>query len=155
MMSSSSTEATINFFLNFVKTRSSEISPTIIMSDCDKAQTNAIKAVYLESQLLLCWWHVLRAIRTHFNTKEFPGQWSLIQDWVRTTDDKEFEVCWKYIEEDTSVPKSLAQYIAQDWLPYKEMWSTTSRQNHTIFEKGNTNMLLEAYVTPIFTFISN
>ncbi|KAF8482190.1 hypothetical protein F5888DRAFT_1582308, partial [Russula emetica] len=42
-------------------------------------------------------------------------------------------------------PKSVAQYIARDWLPYKEMWTAMSRQNRMIFEKGDTNMLLEAY----------
>ena len=70
----------------------------------------------------------------------------LIQDWVRTTNDNEFNACWKYIKEDTSVPKSMAEYITQDWLSYKEIWSTMSHQNQTIFEKGDTNMLLEAYV---------
>ena len=69
-----------------------------------------------------------------------------MQDWVRTTDQNEFDACWKYIEKDTSVPKSVAEYIARNWLPYKEMWSAMSRQNRTIFEKGDTNMLLEAYV---------
>ncbi len=53
---------------------------------------------------------------------------------------------WKYIQEDTLVPKSLAEYIAQEWLPHKDMWSVTSCQNQSIFEEGDTNMLLEAYV---------
>ncbi|KAF8491687.1 hypothetical protein F5888DRAFT_1807194 [Russula emetica] len=78
-------------------------------------------------------------------TESARNIWSLIKDWVRTTDDNEFNASWKYIEEDTSVPKSVAQYIARDWLPYKKMWSAMSRQNRTIFEKGDTNMLLEAY----------
>ena len=57
---------------------------------------------------------------------------------------------WAYIESDTSVPNSVAQYIARDWLSHKEMWSAMSRQNRIIFEKGDTNMLLEVYV---ITFI--
>ena len=44
------------------------------------------------------------------------------------------------------VPNSMAQYIARDWFPHKEMWSAMSHQNRTIFEKGDTNMLLEVYV---------
>ena len=65
-------------------------------------------------------------------------------------DNDEFNTWWKYIEQDTSVPKSLSQYITRDWLPHKEMWSAMSCQNRTIFEKGDTNMLLESYVIASF-----
>ena len=117
------------------------------MTDRDQAQVNAIRATFPECGCVFyCWWRVLRAIQTHFNTKHFPVLWSQIQDWVRTTDSEEFNEHWMYIKGDTSVPKSVAQYIAQDWLPYKEMWSAMSCQNHMIFKKGDTNMLLEAYV---------
>src|SRR6266849_1958055 len=130
-----------------MKARDTEISLRGITTDHDQAQVNSIWAVFPECRrVFYCWWHVLRAIRTHFNTKEFPELWSLIQDWVRTTDENQFNASWKYIEEDTSVPKSVAEYITQDWLPYKDMWSAMSHNNWTIFEKGDTNMLLEAYV---------
>ena len=151
MLSSNGTQATIQYFLNLIKARSPGVSPSIFMTDRDQAQVNSIRAAFPECRrIFYCWWHMLRAIRTHFNTKEFPVLWSLIQDWVRTTDDNEFNAWWKYTEQDTSVPKSLAQYIARDWLPYKEMWSAMSHQNRTIFEKGDTNMLLEAYVIALF-----
>jgi len=42
------------------------------MSDRDKAQMNAVTGAFPESTLLLCWWHVLRAMRMHFRTEEFP-----------------------------------------------------------------------------------
>ena len=61
MMTSNGTEATIHFFLKFVTDCNLEIKPQFTMSDCDQVQLNAIKAVYLETKLLLCWWHVLRA----------------------------------------------------------------------------------------------
>jgi hypothetical protein len=66
MLTTSGAEATIHYFLNFVKEQSLEITPAIMMSDCDQVQINVIKAVYLESTLLLCWWHVLCAMWTHF-----------------------------------------------------------------------------------------
>jgi transposase-like protein len=78
MLTSSSTEATIKYFLNFVKLQSPQISPAVIMTDCDKAQMNAISAVYPDSMVLLCWWHVLRAIRMHFCTEEFPELWERV-----------------------------------------------------------------------------
>ena len=97
--------------------------------------------------MFYCWWHMLQAIWTHFNTKEFPELWSLIQDWVCMVDSNKFNTCWTQIQEDTNVPKSVSDYIAWEWLPHKEMWSAVSRQNRTIFEEGDTNMQLEAYVS--------
>ena len=153
MLSSNGTQATIQFFLNLIKAQSPSVLPSIFMTDRDHAQVNAIWATFPEcGRIFYCWWHVLRAIWMHFNTKHFPDLWSRIQDWVRTTNNKEFNVHWKYIERDTSVPKSVAQYITRDWLPYKEMWAAMSRQNCTIFQKGDTNMLLEGYV---ITFLIN
>src|SRR6266849_8723151 len=104
MLSSNGTQATIQYFLNLVKAQSPEVSPNIFMTDRDQAQVNSIRAVFSECRrVFYCWWHVLRAIWTHFNTKEFPELWSLIQDWVRTTDENQFNTSWKYIEEDTSL----------------------------------------------------
>ena len=70
------------------------------------------------------------------------------------TDDNEFNASWTQIQGDTKVPKSVAEYIARDWLPHKEMWSAMSRQNRTIFEEGDTNMLLESYVISNFKVYS-
>src|SRR6266852_204609 len=135
MLSSNGTQATIQYFLNLIKAESPEIVPNIFMTDRDHAQVNSIQAVFPKChRVFYCWWHVLHTIHTHFNTKEFLELWSHIQDWVCTIDKNEFNMCWKYIEKDTSVPKSVAEYIAQDWLPYKKMWSAMSRQNRTIFE---------------------
>jgi hypothetical protein len=147
MLSSNGTQATIEYFLSLIKAQSPGISPSIFMTDCDQAQVNAIRSVFPQCQrIFYCWWHVLRAIRTHFNTKEFEDLRSLIQDWVRTTDNNQFNAWWAQIRGDTNVPKSVAEYIAREWLPHKEMWSAMSHQNRTIFEEGDTNMLLESYV---------
>ncbi len=148
MLSSNGMQVTIEFFLNQIKARSPEISPSIFMTDRDHVQVNAIHSAFPNCpRIFYCWWHVLWAIWTHFNTKEFPNLWSLIQDWVRTIDEKEFNVWWAQIQGDTDVPSSVAKYIGREWLPHKEMWSAMSRQNRSIFEEGDTNMLLEAYVT--------
>ena len=155
MLSSNGTQATIEFFLNLVKARSPEISPSIFMMDRDHAQVNAIHSAFPEChRVFYCWWHVLRAIRTHFNTKEFPDLWSLIQDWVCTTDNDQFDTWWIQIRGDKNVPKTVADYIERDWLPHKQMWSAMSRQNHTIFEEGDTNMLLEAYVICLIIYLN-
>jgi len=94
---------------------------------------------------------VLHAIQTHFVITEFQDLWVLIQKWVHTTDQYEFDMWWEDIQNDQSVSQSLAKYLAWEWIPIKEMWSTIFHQDHTIFEEGNTNMLLEAYV--IITYL--
>ncbi|KAH9987602.1 hypothetical protein BJV74DRAFT_773849, partial [Russula compacta] len=43
---------------------------------------------------------------------------------------------------------TITNYITWEWLPHKEMWSAISCQNHSIFEEGGTNMLLEYHHVP-------
>src|ERR1700720_1168647 len=68
MISSNAHQETITFLLHAVQIGSPEIKPKRIMSDKDRAQMNSIQVVYPESQLLLCWWHVLHAWQQHFVT---------------------------------------------------------------------------------------
>ena len=65
-------------FLNFVKLRCPQISLVVIMTACNKAQMNVILAVYLDSTMLLCWWHMLHVIWMHFCTEEFLELWEHI-----------------------------------------------------------------------------
>ena len=144
MLSSRSMEATIQFFLNFVKARSPGMVPAIIMSDRDKAQMNAVNTVYLDSRLLLRWWHVLRAIRMHFCTEEFLEVWSHICEWVKTLDQLRFDTIWEWIQTEPSVPRSLIDYLKINWMPTIPLWSGTARKERMIFQEGDTNMLIEA-----------
>ena len=144
MPSSSGTEATIQYFLNFVKDRSPGVVPAIIMSDHDKAQMNAVKTVYPDSKLLLCWWHVLRAIRMHFRTEEFLEVWDRIHEWVKTSDQSRFDAIWEWTQTDPSVPQTLIDYLKINWMTIVPLWSGTARKERTIFQEGDTNMLIEA-----------
>ena len=144
MLSSSGTEATISFFLNFVKAQSPEITPAIIMTDCDQAQMNAITAVYPASNLLLCWWHVLRAMRMHFHTEEFPELWERVRELVKTSDQSRFDTLWEWIQTDLSVPKSFLDYLKTSWMSILPLWAGILRKNRTIYQEGDTNMLIEA-----------
>ena len=116
MLASSSTEATIVFFLNFVKACSPGVVPMIIMSDRNKAQMNAVNSVYPDSKLLLCWWHMLCAIWMHFCTEEFPEVWDHICEWVKTPDQSRFDVLWHWFQTNTSVPQSLVDYLKINWM---------------------------------------
>src|SRR5258708_25118986 len=112
MLSSNGTQATIEFFLNLIKAQSPAVLPSIFMTDRNHTQVNAIHTVFPEYQrVFYCWWHMLRVIQTHFNTREFPKLWMLIQDWVRITDDKKFNTYWTQIQDDPEVPKSMSQLV--------------------------------------------
>jgi hypothetical protein len=114
------------------------------MTDCDQAQVKAICATYPGCRVLYCWWHVLRAIWTHFMINAFSKLWTLIQDWVHMTDAAQFDAWWVQMQTDTSYPNTVIGYLARDWVPCKDMWSAIFRQNQSIFEEGDTNMLLES-----------
>jgi hypothetical protein len=98
--------------MNLIKAQNPCVSPLIFMTDRDQAQVNAICETYPSLHIFYCWWHVLRAIRCHFIITEFQDLWALIQKWVRTTDQYEFDVWWEDIQNDCSVPQSLAEYLA-------------------------------------------
>ena len=57
-----------------------------------------------------------------------------------------FAKLWVEISNDPSVPQSFVQYMRLEWLPEAKMWSLVMQKNCSILEKGNTNMLLKAYV---------
>ena len=144
MLSSGGTEVTILFFLTFIKTCSPGMVPAIIMSDRDRAQMNAVSTVYTDSKLLLCWWHVLRAIWMHFHTEEFPVVWDRIREWVKTSDQARFDLLWEWFQSNPSVPQTLVDYLKLNWMTIMPLWSGTMRKERTIFQEGDTNMLIES-----------
>ena len=150
MLTSSRTSATISFFVAWVKCISPAVRPAIIMTDRDQAQIAALHAVYPRSQIYLCTWHILHAIRSHFVTTEFPGLWDKIKKLVNTDDLATFFTLWDKICTDPSVPRSLVKYLATRWMPEVYMWSKTVRKERSIYEEGDTNMLIEAYVNAFF-----
>jgi len=116
------------------------------MTDRDQAQIATLEVVYPQSWILLCTWHVLHAIRTHFVTGQFQALWEKIKHWVITEDPAVFLNIWDEISNDPSAPQSVVNYLQTEWLPVLHMWSGTARRERSIFEEGNTNMLVEAYV---------
>ncbi len=134
------------FFLNWVKQASLDVRLSIIMTDRDQAQIAALQEVYPSSRIFLCTWHVLRAMRRHFVTNVFTSLWEKIQIWVKTGDSDKFSRIWQEISTDQAVPQSLVEYLKNEWMAITDLWSRVSRQNRHIFEEGDTNMLIEAYV---------
>ncbi len=116
------------------------------MTDRDHVQLNVLRIIYSNSQILLCKWHVLHTIQSHFNTNEFLDLWAKVKAFVKTLESADFARLWVEISNDPSVLQSFVQYIRAEWIPEAKMWSMVMWKNHSILKKGNTNMLLEAYV---------
>jgi hypothetical protein len=146
MLTSSGTTDTIAFFVRWVRDASPAVRPAVIMSDHDQAQLQALKEVYPLSQIWLCMWHVLRAIRSHFLITIFQSLWEKVKALVKTEDLTEFYTLWDEISTDPSVPPSFVQYMASSWIPASHMWSKVVRKDRSIYLEGDTNMLIEAYV---------
>jgi hypothetical protein len=146
MLASNGMTDTIAFFVGWVRDVSPAVRPAVIMTDRDRTQINALRIVYPDSQILLCKWHVLRAIQSHFNTNEFPDLWAKVKAFMSALELADFARLWVEISNDPSVPESFVQYMRSEWPPEAKMWSLVMRKNCSIFEEGNTNMLLKAYV---------
>ena len=146
MLSSNVITNTIAFFVNWVKEASPGVQPSVIMTDCDQAQIAALQIVCPQSQILLCTWHVLRMMRSHFVTDQFEALWDKIEAWVNTNDLSKFLTLWDEISSDPSVPQSVVWYLTTEWMQVPHMWLKVAQKNRSIFEEGDTNMLIEAYV---------
>jgi hypothetical protein len=144
MLTSNGTTATISFFLRWVKDASPAVKPAVIMTDCDQAQIAAIQAVYPQSRTFLCMWHVLRAMQSHFSTTQFPALWDNVKAWVRSDDLTEFNRLKDEIFNDPSTPQSFINYLIEKWMKITHLWSRVDRKGRSIFEEGDTNMLIEA-----------
>jgi hypothetical protein len=150
MLASNGTTAMIAFFLRWVRDASPSVQPAVIMTDCDQAQINVLKAIYPQSTVNLCTWHVLCMMRLHFNTNQYPVLWDKVKAWVKTTDQIEFAKLWVEISGDPSAPQSFIAYLKAQWLPVTLKWSKVLRKGRSIYEEGDTNMLIEAYVSTHF-----
>lgn len=114
------------------------------MSDRDEAQITALEQIYPQSRIYLCKWHVLRAMRRHFVTSEFPELWENVKTLVNTDDLVIFWEIWDRILKEDNYPKTFKDYLLKNWMKEPQKWSKTARKNRTIFEEGDTNMLIES-----------
>jgi MULE transposase domain len=153
MLASNGTTNTIAFFVGWVRDVSPAVRLAVIMTDHDHAQMNVLRLVYPDSQMLLCKWHVLRAMQSHFNTNKFPELWAKVKALVNASESANFVNLWVEISNDPSVPQSFVQYMRTEWIPEAKLWALVMQKNCSILEEGNTNMLLEAYVLDFSTTI--
>ncbi len=128
MLASNGTTAMITFFLQWVRDASPSVQPTVIMTDRNQAQINALGAIYPWSTVNLCTWHILHTMRSHFNTNQYPVLWEKVKAWVKTTDQIELTKLWVEISSDSSAPQSFIAYLKAQWLPVTLKWSRVLRK---------------------------
>ena len=98
MISSNAKAVTINYYLATLRKRNPKVIPKKIMSDFDWAQINSVRLWYTESQLLLCWWHVLHAWQQHIIIYHYRELWELLKKWIRLIEESEFNEYWAKIQ---------------------------------------------------------
>ena len=123
MLSSNSKHETITYFLHLIRSWNPEVWPAYLMTDCDQAQIAALKIVYPQSQVLLCTWHVLHAIQSHFWTDQFPDLWVSIKKLVHTADLAEFNQILDKISSDPAFFQCFIDYFSTQWFLLVHMWS--------------------------------
>lgn len=151
LISSNGKGTTINYFLQQLRARNPGVVPGKFMSDNDSAQLGKIRFRYPESHLLLCWWHVLHAWQQHFVITHFTELWEKLKTWICITDTDLFWARWEEIK--ALAPDSIIQYLEEYYMGEAtlKMWSAVYRKDRNVFELGDTNMLVDAYV---FLFLS-
>jgi hypothetical protein len=50
---------------------------------------------------------------------------------------------WEWIQTDPAVPKSFVDYLQNNWMGILPLWSGIYRKMCSIFQEGDTNMLIE------------
>ncbi|CAK5284599.1 unnamed protein product [Mycena citricolor] len=145
MLSSNGKADTIRYFLVHLRKQNPDVIPRRFMSDMDTAQLRTLAKLYLETLILLCWWHVLHAWQQHFNIHAYEELWKKLEGWICITDKTKFWDCWEEIK--MIAPVSVVLYLESNYLDEKtlRMWSAIYRQDRSIFEISDTNMLVEAW----------
>lgn len=146
LLSTNATEDSIHHFLSLVLAQNPDITPFQFMTDRDMAQINSIRRLYTSAKIFLCWWHVLHAWQQHFSLSAYPELWKVLKDWIRMDDEQEFQAQWQKIQGwvPHKAPPSFVDYLKTYWMNCTEMWSATARKGRDVFERNDTNMLLEA-----------
>ncbi|KIK00486.1 hypothetical protein K443DRAFT_100253 [Laccaria amethystina LaAM-08-1] len=157
MITSNGTAETIGYFISLLREHSPLIIPHWLMTDHNLVQINALRCYFPTSMILLCWWHVLHAWQQHLIISQNVELWDKLKAWVWIECLKKFEATWLEIQR--LVPTAFRNYLihyyeslVQYWMTdkFRAMWSAVNRKDRAIFERSDTNMLLEAYIPHFF-----
>ncbi len=149
MLASNRMTATITFFLRWVRDASLLVQPMVIMTNCDQAQINVLGAIYPWSTVNLCTWHVLCAMRSHFNTNKYLVLWNKVKSWVKTTDQIEFAMLWVEISNDPSAPQSFMKEIRRSSVLMESTDHSAYKTGGLIYSRYELQLAKSRYTGPM------
>lgn len=101
---------------------------------------------YPESEIWLCWWHVLHAWQQHFviSQNKLLLLWEKLKALIRIKHQTDLEAALEEIKD--LAPPRFWDYLVKYWLPqqFLSMGSAVYRRNRGIYLLSDTNMLVEA-----------
>ena len=90
------------------------VIPSIILTDRDVGQINALRSVFPSSRILLCWWHVLHNWYGQLSVKDHPEAWELLKQFPRQTTRQDHEKVWQKLQ--AILPQTFIEYMYENWL---------------------------------------
>ena len=120
----------------------------VIMVDKDLTEINTLKKHFINSQILLCNFHVKEVFKKHFKNKDSKNLLFKMCDTDKEEDFKatlsEFKTCVKDVK--------LLQYIEKNWEACIEKWANYKRKGLPTFY-NNTNNNVESVHSQLKRFI--
>lgn len=155
-------EDTESYEILFQKTREwinklfdEEWIPKFALMDGAKAALNATKNVFGETKVILCWFHMLKAIRNHiYNLKPSVAKNHLKENWAficyglgllaKTRSQKQLLDLWRIIRDDwekaLQLDEDFVLYIEGEYIKSKFTWNQS-----TFLGKSRTNNSVESF----------
>jgi transposase-like protein len=120
MLASNGEEATFRYFFRTFRARNS-VSPAVILSDRDQAQIKALSEFFPNSEILLCWWHVMHDFHGHLDTAHWKTAKPVLRSMMRAKTPEEHEKYWEEIKRITT--PHFITYMETTWR--NRMFSTS------------------------------
>jgi hypothetical protein len=113
MFASNGEEAVCRFFFSTFLANNPVI-PSVILTDKDVGQINALRKVFPSSRILLCWWHVLHDWYGRLAVNQYPEAWEMLIRLPRQTTREEHESLWHQLQ--TILPADFIDYMQENWM---------------------------------------
>jgi MULE transposase domain len=113
MFASNGEEAVYHFFFSTFLANN-PVLPSVILTDKDVAQINALRKVFPSSRILLCWWHVLHDWYGRLAVHQHPEAWEKLIRLPRQNTHEEHESLWHHLQ--TILPADFIAYMQENWM---------------------------------------
>jgi hypothetical protein len=113
MFTSNAEEVTYRFFFSTFLSWN-PVQPSVILTDKDTAQINALRTIFPAARILLCWWHVLHDWYGKLDITQFGDAWELLKAFPRQTSHDTHEALWAKLK--PLLPTHFLDYMEENWM---------------------------------------